>query len=396
MSSKDHIAQDILRRIYTVLPDTGNMIQLHAPFMNGNEKEYVAKTIDDNWVSSAGAFITDFEKALAKYCGVKHAVAVTNGTVALHIALVACGIKPGEEVIVPSLTFVATANAVSHANAICHFVDCETKTLGVDPDKLRRHLSDICTVKDGKTINKKTGRAIAAIMPVHIFGVPADIDRICDVANEFKLQVIQDCAESLGSTFHGQSFFGLGRCACTSFNGNKIITAGGGGALLTDDDDLASLFKHLTTTAKRPHPYLFHHDMVGYNYRMPNLNAALVMAQLEQLPDFLVRKKKLAMAYQNAFADFQYGEFLTYDDRRQPNYWLNALRVDTSSQNDLEDMLKFLNNNNVQARPIWTPMHQLPMYKDFYRGDLSVTEKTVMQIINLPSSAFLEPVQGGI
>lgn len=385
------IYQDILGRIEKVIgKEQPRPVLLHAPYMNGNEQKYVAQTIQENWVSSAGAFVTRFEQDIARFCGVNHAVAVVNGTAALHASLYTLGIGRGDEVLVPSLTFVASANAIIHAGAIPHLVECDPRTLGLDVDLLDDHLSQVTKIEDGRLVNKNTGNTIKAIMPVHIFGVPADIDRIDALAQKYGLIVIQDATEALGSTYKGQSFFGYGACAALSFNGNKIITSGGGGAILTNDDALAKKLKHITTTSKQPHAFAFFHDEVGYNYRMPNINAALACAQLEQMPDFLRRKAILSQKYKQAFAGFEHGTYVEYDTDRGCNHWLNAIKLNKPDKESMFKGLEFLANNGIQARPLWTPMHRLPMYKNAPRmEDLSITEAMAESIINIPSSAFL-------
>lgn len=382
--------EDILRRTEQVVGAAERPVQLHAPFMNGNEEKYVSQTIRENWVSTAGAFVGQFERDLAAYCGMAHAVAVVNGTAALHACLLVHGIGRGDEVLVPSATFVASGNAIAHAGATPHFIDCEEKTLGADPEKLRRHLGDIA-VRDGSVLrNRRTGARIAALMPVHIFGVPCDIDTLQSIADEYGLIMIQDATEALGSSFKGASTFQYGACAALSFNGNKIITSGGGGAVLTNDPALAARLKHITTTAKKSHAFAFYHDEVGYNYRMPNINAALAYAQLEQMPDFLRRKKILADAYRAAFADLNSVDYVTCEDGRRPNYWLNTIRLKQPDRVALYEGIAMMNERGIQARPLWTPLHELPMYATAPRmADLSVTESTASAVINLPSSAFL-------
>ncbi len=387
----DLFYKDILERIEQVVgKDQPRPVLLHAPFMNGNEQKYVAQTIEENWVSSAGAFVTRLEEDLARFCGVNHAVAVVNGTAALHASLYVLGIGQGDDVLVPSLTFVASANAIMHAGATPHLVECDPDTLGLDVDMLDQYLAKITTLESGKLINKDTGRTIKAIMPVHIFGAPADIDRIDALAKKYNLIMIQDSTEALGSTYKGETFFHYGACAALSFNGNKIITSGGGGAILTNDAELAQKLKHVTTTSKQAHAFAFFHDAVGYNYRMPNINAALACAQLEQMPDFLRRKKALSAKYKAAFSGFAHATYMEYDDSRGWNCWLNAIKIHKQDKDAMFKGLEFLAANGIQARPLWTPMHQLPMYAGAPRmQDLSVTEAMAASIINLPSSAFL-------
>ncbi len=385
------IYRDILDRVESVIGEGAKRpIQLHAPSLDGNEKKYVMETIDENWVSSAGTFVTQLEKNLAAYCGVKHAVAVVNGTAALHLSLYAHGIGNGDEVLVPSATFVASANSIAHAGATPHLVECEERTFGLDVEKLDRYLTEHATLKNGALTNKQTGKSIRAVMPVHIFGTPCDIDSLVGLAEKYNLLIIQDATESLGSTYKGKNFFNFGVCATLSFNGNKIITSGGGGAILTDNADLAERLRHLSTTAKRSHRYLFDHDEVGYNYRMPNINAALACAQLERMPEFLEKKKTLTEKYRKSFETFKHGRFVTYDNSRDWNCWLNTLKLNAPDPDFLYGALDYLNDNGIQARPLWTPLHRLPMYKNTPRmDDLSITENIAGSIINLPSSAFL-------
>ncbi|HEY8962922.1 MAG TPA: LegC family aminotransferase [Alphaproteobacteria bacterium] len=381
-------AADIVARIRAATNTSADQkLALHEPWFCGNERTYVLKTIDDNWVSSAGEFVEKFERDLAKFCDVKCAVAVSNGTVALHAAFIACGIERDDEIIIPSLTFVATANAVMHAGAQPHFVDCDPARLSIDPNKLRVHLNNVSERKNGATYNKQTGRKIAALCPVSIFGIPADLDALQSIADDFDLILIQDAAEALGSTINGRSVFKWGKCAGTSFNGNKIITSGGGGAILTDDEDLAKRLKHLTTTAKRPHPYEFYHDEVAFNYRMPNINAALAAAQLEQMPKFLELKKNLLDRYVQAFAGCNAATLLRAPHGTQSNNWLNGIVLQDASGRD--DVLKYLNDNHIHARPIWNLMHTLPMYQKAFAADLSASNDMAARVINIPSSAIL-------
>jgi aminotransferase in exopolysaccharide biosynthesis len=298
---------------------------LHEPVFGGNEKAYLAECIDSGFVSSVGAFVTRFEHELADYVGAPHAIAVVNGTSALHVALVALGIKPGDEVIVPALSFVATASAVALAGGIPHFVDVSTDTWGIDADLLRRHLSD-CLRSDGASyVNKNTGRPVTAIVPMHTLGHPFDGVGIRAVADEFGLAFLEDAAEALGS-FSGEVHTGLaGHAAVFSFNGNKTITTGGGGAIVTTNPELAAKVKHLSTTAKVPHPFEFDHDAVAYNYRMPNINAALGVAQLEQLPQFVKNQRALHGTYQEALDGLELGTLRSDTPGTRSNYWLQAL-----------------------------------------------------------------------
>ena len=376
-----------IRQVARPISDT--LIPLHEPTFRGREKDYVVECIETGWVSTAGQFVERFEQELAAYCGVRRAVAVCNGTAALHTCFILAGVQSGDEVIIPALTFVATANAVSYAGAIPHFADAEESTLGIDPVKLTEHLENIAEMRDGACYNRETGRRIAAISPMHTFRHPSLVDELLLVADRFNIAFVEDAAESLGSDYKGRHCGGFGKINAVSFNGNKVITTGGGGALLTNDDALADRAKHITTTAKLPHSWRYDHDVVGYNYRMPNLNAALGVAQLEQLPDFLESKRALAMRYVEAFADVSNVRFITEPEQCRSNYWLNALLLDRGDEEALEPILKATNDAGLMTRPAWTPMHQLPMFSDTPRMDLSVAESLAQRLINIPSSVGL-------
>ena len=277
-------------------------VALHEPVFAGNEWDYLKDCLDSTFVSSVGAYVDRFEQMLAELTGAAHAVAVVNGTAALHVCLRLAGVEAGDEVLIPSLTFIATANAVSYCGAVPHLVDSSPVTLGLDAAALADRLGAIAVMKDGHAVNRETGRRLAAVVPMHTFGHPVDLDAIAEVAAAYGIPVVEDAAELLGSTYKGAPVGGRSHLAALSFNGNKIVTTGGGGAILTDDEDVRRHAKHLTTTAKTPHRWAFVHDEIGYNYRLPNLNAALGCAQLEQLPGFLAKKRALAMAYRDAFA----------------------------------------------------------------------------------------------
>ena len=364
-------------------------VHLHEPWLAGREKEYVDRCIDTGWVSSAGSFVDEFEARLAELCGTKSAIAVVNGTAALHAALTLVGVQANDEVIVPALTFVATANAVVYCGAIPHFVDCEGKHLGLDPQKLEAHLNRIAQYRNGVCINRRTGRQIRAVVPVHVFGHPVDMDALNAVCNSFGLAVVEDATESLGSTYRGRPCGGLGQVGVLSFNGNKIVTTGGGGAVVTDDAALARRAKHLTTTAKVPHPWDFVHDEVGWNYRLPNLNAALGLAQLEQLPEFVAAKRQLARRYIEAFDKLSGVTVIVEPHGTASNYWLNAILLDDDGGADAHTVLSATHAAGLLTRPAWTPMHRLAMFGDCPRDDLSVSESIARRLINLPSSAVL-------
>ncbi len=362
---------------------------LHEPEIAGNEWNYVKECLDSGWVSTHGAFIGRFEEMLVDFTGAAHAIATVNGTAALHACLVLAGVEAGDEVIVPTLTFVATANAVAHRGAIPHFADSEETTLGMWAAKLDAHLGEIAENRGGVTFNRATGRPIRAMVPMHTFGHPADLDSLLEVCRRHRIAMIEDAAESLGS-FHGQRHTGnLGLLAALSFNGNKIMTTGGGGAILTNDKDLAFAARHLTTTARLPHAFEFIHDRVAYNYRMPNLNAAMGCAQMERLEDFLVRKRILAERYRDAFAGIDGIRFFEEPAGCRSNYWLNALVLEPEYAGARDILIEALNEAGLMCRPAWTPMHRLAMFEDCPRMDLSVAESLYARLINIPSSPRL-------
>jgi perosamine synthetase len=367
------------------------MVALHEPEFAGREWDYVKECIDTGWVSSAGAYVERFERALAEYTGAPHAIAVVNGTAALHLALQLAGVRAGDEVIVPTLTFVATANAVSYCGAIPHFVDVAPPSLGIDPRKFDDYLSDILTDAQGRKINRRTGRPVAAVVLMHAFGHPAEVDEIIAVCERHGVPLVEDAAESLGSTWGGRHCGTFAPLAALSFNGNKIVTTGGGGAILTSDPALAKRAKHLSTTAKVPHPWLYQHDEVGFNYRMPNINAALGCAQLERLDEFVAAKRKLAAAYESAFAANNRMTFLSEPAGSRSNYWLCTLLLDPAADVAVRDeVLARLNAAKYMVRPAWTLMHRLAPYAGAPRmPDLSAAEQAERTLINLPSSPRL-------
>lgn len=363
-------------------------VQLHEPHFAGNEARYTTECITTGWVSSVGAFVDRFERELAEYCGAKHAVVVVNGTAALEVALAAMGVQPGEEVLVPSLTFVATANSVSHIGAIPHFVDVEEMSLGIDPIALEEYLAGIAILKDGVAVNKNTHRVIRALVPVHVFGHPCQLAALRDVAARYNLLLVEDATEALGSRI-GDKPIGSSGTAVFSFNGNKIITTGGGGAVVTDDAALAKKIKHLTTTAKQPHKWAFTHDAVAWNYRLPNINAALGCAQLEQLPGFVAAKRALAARYAAAFSAANGVSVLHEPVGTTSNFWLVTLMANAATLEERDALLAALHAEGLLCRPVWTPLHQLPMYSENPRADLSRTESLARRIISLPSSVKL-------
>ena len=383
----DDLPDRILAAVRAVAGEGG--LPLHAPEFEGHEADYVRDCIETGWVSTAGAYVRRFEQALEAFTGVDHAIATVNGTAALHMSLMLAGVGPGDEVLTPTLTFVATANAVSHCGARPHFVDACPDRLAVDPVALEAHLQAVARVQDGRCVNRTTGATLRALTVTHVFGIPADLPALADVCARWNLALVEDAAEALGSTQDGVHVGGAGLAAALSFNGNKIVTTGGGGAILTRDPDVAGRARHLTTTARRGGGWTYDHDAVGWNYRLPNLNAALGVAQMERLPDMLARKRVLADRYAAAFADLEGVRILTEPAGCRTNAWLNALVLARPDRAVRDAILERLNADGVQVRPLWTLMHRLPMYADAPRAALPVAEALEDAVINLPSSAAL-------
>jgi perosamine synthetase len=364
---------------------TKDFIPLHEPKFVGNEKKYLNECIDSTFVSSVGKFVDEFEEKIANYTGAKYAIATSNGTSALHISLLLAGVENGDEVITQPLTFVATCNAISYCGADPIFVDVDRDTMGLSPVALQEFLDSNTTISNNKCLNNSTGKVIKACVPMHTFGNPCRVDEIKAICDEYHICLIEDAAESLGSLYKGKHTGTYGEMGVMSFNGNKIITAGGGGCIITDNETLAKQAKHLTTTAKVSHKWAFNHDQVGYNYRMPNLNAALLVAQLEQLDSFLNSKRKLAIQYKEFFVNKGVG-FVTGIEGAKSNYWLNALMLDNLEQRDL--FLEIANAAGVMTRPTWTLMSKLPMFKDCQKGNLSNAEWLEDRAVNIPSSVI--------
>ena len=379
----------IVQALKLALPEGDRPLPLHEPFFGGNEWKYVKACLDSGYVSSIGSYVDEFEKRLADFTGVSRAVAVVNGTAALHICLKLCGVEPNDEVILPSLTFVATANAVMYCHAVPHFADSDEKTLSLDPVKLMRYLAEISIAKRDGCYNRFTGRRIKAVLPVHTFGHPADLDPLKEICLRYGLELIEDASESLGTYYKGRHTGNWGKLSALSFNGNKIITTGGGGAILTNDDELGRLAKHITTTAKIPHPWEFCHDRLGYNYRLPNLNAALGCAQMEELPQFIEQKRKIAQRYREVFEPICGVRFYTESEFAQSNYWLNVLILDEQIAGLRDDLIQACHAEEIMVRPAWTLMHKLPMYAEQPHMDLSTSESLAGRIVNLPSSPTL-------
>jgi len=381
----------ISERICKVIEDLNSkqFIPLHVPVFKGNEEEYLVDCVRSNFVSSVGEYVDRFERMLVEFTGARYAVVAVNGTAALQVALRLVGVGRDDEVLVPALSFVATANAVRYLGAVPHFVDVSYTTLGIDPESLDDYLSQIGDKKDGALLNRITGRRIGAVVPMHTFGHPVDMDGLNIVALKYGIEVVEDAAESLGSYYKGTHTGNHSRVAALSFNGNKVITTGGGGALITNDEDLAKTAKHMTTTAKVPHRWEYVHDMVGYNYRMPALNAALGCAQLEQLPSFLESKRKLAEYYRDKFEDVEGVTFFTEPAHAKSNYWLNILMLDTPDMRTRDEILEKTNDNGIMTRPVWRLLNSLDMYDNCPAMELPVARDLEQRIINIPSSAYL-------
>ena len=374
---------ELVREIY----GTKDFIPLHEPRFLGNEKKYLIDTIDSTFVSSVGVYVDEFEKTIANFTNTKHAVATVNGTSALHIALLLAGVSEGDEVITQSLTFIATCNAINYCHAEPIFVDVERSTLGLSPESLEEFLEEYAEIRDdGFCWNKKTNRPIRACLPMHTFGHATIIDAINEVCERYNIALVEDAAESLGSYYNKKHTGTMGKTAALSFNGNKIITTGGGGMILTNDTQLAKRAKHITTTAKKSHAWFFEHDEVGFNYRMPNLNAAIGLAQMEQLPDFISNKRQHSVKY-NQWCKDNNVEFVVEPEGACSNYWLNSIILE--SRQELDDFLVYTNGNKVMTRPVWTPMHRLPMFKYCQRDNLKMTNFLADRLVNIPSSVKL-------
>lgn len=378
--------QIIIDKIRELYGESGKIIPLHTPLFIGNEKKYLEECIDSTFVSSVGKFVNIFEDKIAEYTGSKRAVACVNGTSALHIALRLVGVEQNDEVITQPLTFIATANAISYCGAKPLFLDVDKKTMGLSPLALENFLSREAVIKSGECYNGSTGNRIKACVPMHTFGHPCRIDEIALICEKYNIELVEDAAESIGSFYKGKHTGTFGKIGVLSFNGNKIITTGGGGMLLFNDEKLAKRAKHLTTQAKVAHPWNFEHDEIGYNYRMPNLNAALGVAQMQNLDLYLEKKRKLANSYE-AFFHNEKILFFTEPEDCISNYWLNVLIFGSE-----EERNQFLNESNTQGvmtRPAWHLMTKLPMFENCQRGSLANSEWLEERIVNIPSSVIL-------
>ncbi len=375
--------QLVINKIRQLYNEPESFIPLHAPVFHGNEKKYLNECIDSTFVSSVGKFVDRFEEDIATYTGAKKTVVCVNGTNALHLALSLVGVTKNDEVITQALTFIATANAISYCGADPIFLDVDKDTMGLSPDAVKRWLIANAELKNGVCINKNNGKRIKACVPMHTFGHPVHLDELIVVCNQYNIELVEDAAESLGSFYKGKHTGTFGKIGILSFNGNKTITTGGGGMLLFNDIELAHKAKHLTTQAKLPHRWEFSHDEIGYNYRMPNLNAAVGCAQLEQIDKVLASKRKIALEYKTFFEELEI-EFVQEPIECKSSYWLNAIILKNKVQRD--EFLSITNENGIMTRPIWNLMTNLPMFKDCQKDNLSMSIQLADTVVNIPSS----------
>lgn len=374
---------DFIKNLY----GNKNFTPLHEPAFLGNEKKYVLETIDSTFVSSVGKFVDQFESMICEYTGAKHAIAVVNGTAALHISLMLAGVQRDDLVITQALSFIATCNAISYIGAEPTFIDVDKNTLGMSVSALKKFLLNV-ELRNGKPVHIPTGKKIGACVPMHTFGFPVEIDSIVKLCSEYNLPVVEDAAESLGSTYKEKHTGTFGLLGTYSFNGNKTITCGGGGMIVTNDEALAKLAKHLTTQAKVPHRWEYVHDYIGYNYRCPNLNAALACAQLEQLEDFIAIKRQTAEEYRQYFSNSENIEYVKESKNSRANYWLNAVLLKDNNERDL--FLKETNDNGVMTRPVWALTHRLEMFKHCLHDGLPNSIDIEKRLVNIPSSIKLK------
>lgn len=361
------------------------LIPLSIPHISGNEWKYVKECLDTGWVSSVGSYVDQFEQRVSEYVGAKFGIATVNGTAALHLSLLACGVQPGDEVIAPSFTFIAPVNAIRYCGASPVFIGSDHATLGLDVNKVNNFLAQECVLRNGELYNKQSGRKVSAILPVHIFGHPVDMSPLNDVAGQYKLPVIEDASESLGAEYQGRKTGSLSTVGCFSFNGNKIITCGGGGMVTTNDESIANRIRHLSTQANKK-PFEYEHDEVGYNYRLTNIQAALGVAQLEQLDSFVEIKRKNAVHYRELLEEIPNVDLAWEEPWAKSNFWLCTLMV---SPADRIPLMEYLISQNIQVRPAWRLMHTLSMYQDcqVYKVEASVAEYE--RCISIPSSVQL-------
>ena len=361
-------------------------ISLSEPEISGNEWRYIKECLDTGWVSSVGKYVTRFEETVAEYVGSRHAIAVVNGTSAIHVSLIACNVQPGDEVIVPALTFVAPVNVVKYCDAYPVFMDCDERTLCLDIQKVIDFIKNECIQRtDSFTYNRSTGRRIKAIIPVHIFGHPVDMDRLIEICDTHNIDIIEDATGSLGSEYKGARTGAFGRTGCFSFNGNKIITAGGGGMVVTSDNNLAKKIRHLTTQAKSD-PFEYDHDEIGYNYRLTNIQAAIGVAQLEKLEDFISVKRENASLYRDLLSELEGVEFIWEEQWAKSNFWFYAIKV---SRDTKKPLLDYLLSGGIQVRPIWKLINTLPMYTDCQAYFIDAAIDAYEKCINLPCGVKL-------
>jgi len=370
-----------LVRSYYDIPEA--FIPLHEPRFVGNDRKYVMDAIDSTFVSSVGKYVDRFEEMVRDYTGAKYAIATTNGTSALHMSLILAGVKKDELVITQALSFIATCNAINYLHAEPVFVDIDLNTLGLSCDALEEFLKNECEIKGADCYHKKSGKRIGAVVPMHTFGHPVEIDRMVEICARYNVPLVEDAAESIGSKYKNQHTGTFGLLGAFSYNGNKTITCGGGGVIITNDEKLAKLGKHLTTQAKVPHQWDFVHDQIGYNYRLPNLNAALACAQMEMLDEFIAKKRELAATYIDFFANTDL-QFIKEHKDAYANYWLNCILVKDREERD--EFLKFTNDHKMMTRPAWALMNKLEMFKDCYQDHLSNSNYIEDRLINISSS----------
>ena len=375
---------NLVKYIRKVYKEESAFLPLHEPRFNGNEKEYLIDAIDSTFVSSVGEYVNRFEKMMCEITGAKYAIATVNGTNSLHLSLLLADVKPNDEVLTQPLTFIATTNAISYANATPHFVDVDKDTMGLSPTILDSYLKEISVMKNGYCYNKISGNRIKACIPMHTFGLPLRIDEIISVCDKYNIIVVEDAAESLGSYYKNQHTGTFGKLGVFSFNGNKTITSGGGGCIITDDEQIAYQAKHLSTQAKIPHKWEYEHDNIGYNYRMPNLNAALACAQLEQLEYYIENKRELSDLYNDFLKDNDKIELVREIENSKSNYWLNAVILKNRQERD--KFLEFTNSKHIMTRPIWKLMNKLDMFKKCPKSDLSNAEWLEDRVVNITSS----------
>ena len=385
----ENIATDIADRVIATIGSHNVPAALHEPSFTAEDVKSLVDCVESSFVSSVGPAISEVERKLGAIVGADYAVAVSSGTAALQLALHVVGVQPGDEVLMPSLSFIATANAAAYLNATPHFLDISDKTLGISPEKMKEYLHSAVLKKNGGAYSKASGRRIGAIVPVHIFGFPAEVDQICDIAAEFDIPVVEDAAEALGSSIGGRMCGSFGATSAISFNGNKLVTSGGGGVVLTNDPTIEQRIRYLATTARSSHKWEFVHDEIGYNFRMPALNASLLSPQLDRLNLIIEKKRSLAEEYQANFADFEGGYILKKLEHSAPNFWLNCLVLNDEALHHKNHILEQLHQVGILARPAWLPLHNQSPYREAPKSSLDVTATVFPRLITLPSSPFL-------